>query len=211
MTDVEEITGSPMGPGTLYAALARLERRGLIEAAGGRSTAAGRIGSPVWASDGPRPARATAGAVPDGSGAPSGDVMSALLRLYPRSWRERYEREVLGLLEARPPSLGDRVDIVRGAVDARLNLGAPHETDRPVGSPQLAAIAGGSRVGDLASRGDPWLRRARNRPAPDRRDVSWAWPPASRWPPATSRSASPAWVGCGCGAPLRHRSPRSGS
>jgi hypothetical protein len=32
--------------------------------------------------------------------------MSALLRLYPRSWRERYEREFLGLLEARPPSLG---------------------------------------------------------------------------------------------------------
>lgn len=32
MTDVEEISGSPMGPGTLYGALARLERRGLIEA-----------------------------------------------------------------------------------------------------------------------------------------------------------------------------------
>jgi DNA-binding PadR family transcriptional regulator len=32
MTDVEEISGSAMGPGTLYGALARLERRGLIEA-----------------------------------------------------------------------------------------------------------------------------------------------------------------------------------
>ena len=32
MTDVEAIGGSPMGPGTLYGALARLERRGLIEA-----------------------------------------------------------------------------------------------------------------------------------------------------------------------------------
>ena len=32
MTDVEAITGSPMGPGTLYGALARLERRGMIEA-----------------------------------------------------------------------------------------------------------------------------------------------------------------------------------
>lgn len=31
MTDVEALTGSPMGPGTLYGALARLERRGLIE------------------------------------------------------------------------------------------------------------------------------------------------------------------------------------
>lgn len=32
MTDVEAFSGSPLGPGTLYAALARLERRGLIEA-----------------------------------------------------------------------------------------------------------------------------------------------------------------------------------
>jgi len=32
MTDVETISGVPMGPGTLYGALARLERRGLIEA-----------------------------------------------------------------------------------------------------------------------------------------------------------------------------------
>jgi DNA-binding PadR family transcriptional regulator len=32
MTDVEAGIGRPMGPGTLYAALARLEERGLIEA-----------------------------------------------------------------------------------------------------------------------------------------------------------------------------------
>src|SRR6476659_4503604 len=32
MTDVERISGEPLGPGTLYGALARLERRGLIEA-----------------------------------------------------------------------------------------------------------------------------------------------------------------------------------
>jgi DNA-binding PadR family transcriptional regulator len=32
MTDVETMTGMPLRPGTLYAALARLERRGLIEA-----------------------------------------------------------------------------------------------------------------------------------------------------------------------------------
>src|SRR3954447_25697970 len=32
MTHVEAGTGKPMGPGTLYAALARLEQRGLIEA-----------------------------------------------------------------------------------------------------------------------------------------------------------------------------------
>ena len=32
MTDVEAGTGRPMGPGTLYGALARLEERGLVEA-----------------------------------------------------------------------------------------------------------------------------------------------------------------------------------
>ena len=32
MTDVEAGTGRPLGPGTLYAALARLEERGLIKA-----------------------------------------------------------------------------------------------------------------------------------------------------------------------------------
>lgn len=32
MTDVEVLSGVPLGPGTLYAALARLEKRGMIEA-----------------------------------------------------------------------------------------------------------------------------------------------------------------------------------
>jgi DNA-binding PadR family transcriptional regulator len=32
MADVESLSGQRLGPGTLYAALARLERRGLIEA-----------------------------------------------------------------------------------------------------------------------------------------------------------------------------------
>ena len=32
MADVEAGTGRPLGPGTLYAALARLEERGLVEA-----------------------------------------------------------------------------------------------------------------------------------------------------------------------------------
>ena len=34
MTDVNAFADSPIGPGTLYAALARLERRGLIEPMG---------------------------------------------------------------------------------------------------------------------------------------------------------------------------------
>jgi hypothetical protein len=56
-----------------------------------------------------------------------------LLSLYPRSWRERYGEEFAELLAERPPSLGDRLDIVRGAVDARLHpqvRGSEHAPDR---------------------------------------------------------------------------------
>ena len=56
--------------------------------------------------------------------------MSALVRLYPRSWRARYEPEFLDLLETRPPSVRDRIDIVRGAIDARLDAGSPRERNR---------------------------------------------------------------------------------
>jgi hypothetical protein len=51
--------------------------------------------------------------------------MSRLLALYPARWRARYGDEFLALLEDRPPSLGDRLDIVRGALDARLRPQLP--------------------------------------------------------------------------------------
>jgi MFS family permease len=47
--------------------------------------------------------------------------MSYLLRLYPAPWRQRYGEEFLALISERPQSLDDRVDIVRGAIDARLH------------------------------------------------------------------------------------------
>jgi hypothetical protein len=47
--------------------------------------------------------------------------MSRLVGLYPRAWRDRYEEEFLALLAERPPTLGDLVDTVRGALDAHLN------------------------------------------------------------------------------------------
>lgn len=46
--------------------------------------------------------------------------MSGLIRLYPRDWRARYEDEFLSLLAERPPDARDRVDIIRGAIDARM-------------------------------------------------------------------------------------------
>jgi hypothetical protein len=61
--------------------------------------------------------------------------MSALIRLYPPSWRKRYEAEFVALLEARPPTLYDRFDIVRGALDARL-----HPQVRETESPEPAPV-----------------------------------------------------------------------
>lgn len=43
-----------------------------------------------------------------------------LLHCYPRAWRERYAAEFLALLASRPLATGHVVDILRGAVDARL-------------------------------------------------------------------------------------------
>lgn len=70
--------------------------------------------------------------------------MTSLVRLYPRAWRERYEAEFLGILEARPPSPRDRLDIVRGAIDARLHAETPgfQEGSRRAMQPaRLAAAA----------------------------------------------------------------------
>jgi hypothetical protein len=47
--------------------------------------------------------------------------MTRLVRLYPRPWRDRYEAELIDLLELRPLSLGDALDLVHGAIDAHLH------------------------------------------------------------------------------------------
>lgn len=58
---------------------------------------------------------------PDTDG-PSSRAVSALLRLYPADWRERYGDEVAALLADRPLSLRTGLDLVRGAWDAHSNL-----------------------------------------------------------------------------------------
>jgi nitrate reductase NapE component len=77
--------------------------------------------------------------------------MNALLRLYPRAWRQRYLGEVTALLEERPPTPGDRLDLVRGAVDAWLhpqvagNSGPSPEREpimRPIGIAALTIVGG---------------------------------------------------------------------
>lgn len=51
--------------------------------------------------------------------------MSRLLGLYPRVWRRRYEAEFRALIDERPPTLLERFDIVRCALDAHLHPQVP--------------------------------------------------------------------------------------
>jgi hypothetical protein len=63
--------------------------------------------------------------------------MSALLRLYPGAWRDRYGEEMHAVLETRRPSRRDRIDLIRGAFDAWIHPLSPSM------APSIAAIVGG--------------------------------------------------------------------
>jgi hypothetical protein len=63
--------------------------------------------------------------------------VSALLRLYPGAWRARYGDEMAALLEERPPDRRERLDLIRGALDAWLHPPTPSP------APMLAALIGG--------------------------------------------------------------------
>jgi hypothetical protein len=67
--------------------------------------------------------------------------MSRLLQLYPRPWRDRYGEEFVALISSRPPSLFDHLDIIRGAIDARLHPQLPGP-DRDPDRSGLATLAG---------------------------------------------------------------------
>jgi hypothetical protein len=63
--------------------------------------------------------------------------MKALVWLYPRAWRDRYGKEVEALIAASRPSVRLTLDLIAGAIDARLN------PQWPPGHP-----AGGTRQGE---------------------------------------------------------------
>ena len=60
------------------------------------------------------------------------------LALYPGWWRERYGDEMSAVLEDRPPSRSDLVDLIRGALDAHVHPDVPSRV------PGFAAITGGT-------------------------------------------------------------------
>jgi hypothetical protein len=61
-----------------------------------------------------------------------------LLRLYPRAWRERYGDEFLALVGDGPVSMQQAIDIVFGAIDARVA-----RTARRTAAPAAAPSGGG--------------------------------------------------------------------
>jgi hypothetical protein len=75
------------------------------------------------------------------------------LRLYPRDWRDRYEAEMLAVLEARPACWRTRLDLARGALDAHVH------PRTPPGVPRVTAVLGGIAwiVAGLAS----WVQPVR--------------------------------------------------
>ena len=61
------------------------------------------------------------------------------LRLYPRAWRDRYEEEVLAVLESGPPTPRLHADLARGALDAHVHPLAP--SGPPVAAALVAGVA----------------------------------------------------------------------
>lgn len=73
-----------------------------------------------------------------------------LLRLYPGSWRARYEDEVLAVLEQVRLGGKGRFDLVRGALDARLHAGSRLPAAAALLSGATWTIAGVAVVGQPA-------------------------------------------------------------
>lgn len=91
-------------------------------------------------------------------------MSSRLVRLYPAPWRARYGEEFEALLESRRLTPLDALDVVRGALDARLQ--PRHLGDRPPNPTRALRVGGAAAVlagilwpGGLALQalGEAWL------------------------------------------------------
>jgi DNA-binding PadR family transcriptional regulator len=128
---IEQAEGLYIEPGTLYRVLAQLEQRGWIEAL--------KIEQPLRLYQITIPGRlaiARAGAGGLGERFQEGGhpglrkrkeiimrLVLWILRFYPPGWRERYEAEMIALLEQHQITLWTVLDLLMGALDARLD---PH-------------------------------------------------------------------------------------
>ena len=76
-------------------------------------------------------------------------ITSSLLLLYPRAWRERYGAEIEEMLTEQQVTLRTVLDLVAGAIDARLNpqLITPPQTGNWKEEPQCCRVYGVPRQG----------------------------------------------------------------
>lgn len=107
----------------------------------------------------------------------------AVLRLYPKAWRERYGEEVGDLIAARPIRLRTVVDLMRGAADAWLN----HRRIPQAGAAEIPVTAALTVAGvvllllwnlgmrDVASLHDAWAEAESTRLAATLRGMAMAW------------------------------------
>lgn len=72
--------------------------------------------------------------------------MSAIVRLYPQAWRDRYGDELAGLLAERAFGVTGRLDLVRGAIDAHRH---PELVEPKVPDPAATAPVSRQRFEDL--------------------------------------------------------------
>jgi uncharacterized protein involved in exopolysaccharide biosynthesis len=69
-------------------------------------------------------------------------LLQWLVWMYPRSWRERYEKEFRTLLDATEPSWEDTLDLAKGAIDMQFRTGLLLNTLAfGIGAALLAGIA----------------------------------------------------------------------
>jgi predicted permease len=76
--------------------------------------------------------------------------MKWLLNLYPPAWRRRYRRELEAYLELEPATLRTALDLISGAIDARLNSSwIPEMETGGDAQPRVAVVRNRARRGDL--------------------------------------------------------------
>ena len=147
--ETEQDTGITLGPGTLYAALARLEERGQVRALPGderrpavrdhcrRIEGAGRAARSDADVRGARPG-------PAEGAARMSRLTSLALRAYPPSFRARYGAEMAALMEDLPTSARTTANLFGGAVRAWVR---PSFTGRTALPQRLQASAATTWVG----------------------------------------------------------------
>ena len=118
---IEQQTGVFCEPGTFYRWLALAQRHGWMQRAAGETTPAlyALTDAGVAALDRQRAPRPH----PSGVKETIMQLVTWIVRLYPPAWRERYEEEMRALLELHTITLFTVIDLLFGALHARLD---PH-------------------------------------------------------------------------------------